>query len=258
MILTGGEMTGAAVATTLIGSHRVTADPDDMLLHYALGEIPCYVSGEGSEVAWCRHSHRGVHLLSEIKVPKSQRRYVFSPRFEFRIDSAFEEVVRECADLSRTGFTWITPALIEGYVRLHRLGFAHSYEAWAEGRLAGGCFGVHVGAWVSVESMFHHEAHASKAAYGRALQHFKERGVSLVDSNPVADPARNYGEEWLPQWQFEERLRSAMARPLSLIDGGPTPLLPAPVRRLLGLARVVRKVTGRAMPTPERTPAEAP
>lgn len=247
-------MTGAAVATTLIGSHRVTADPDDMLLHYALGELPCYVDGEGSEVAWCRHSHRGVHLLNEITVPKSQRRYVFSQRFEFRIDTAFDEVVRQCADLSRTGFTWITPDLIEGYGRLHRLGFAHSYEAWADGKLAGGCFGVHVGGWVSVESMFHHESHASKAAYGRALQLFKERGAMLVDSNPVSDPARNYGEEWIPQWRYEELMRGAMAQPVALTDDGLMPMLPASVRSLFGLARVMRKVTGRALPP--RTPVQ--
>lgn len=236
------EVNVLAVASTLVGSDRITADPYDMLAHYALGDIPCYVAGEGSDVAWIRQSHRGVHLLEEITIPKSQRRYVMSPRFEFHINRAFGEVVAGCADTSRTGFTWIGPELVETYTKLHEMGFAHSFEAWCDGELAGGCFGVQIGSYMSVESMFHRASHASKAAYGRGLMLLKERGFLLVDSNPCDDSSRNYGEEWVAQWRFEELLREAIERPASLWPNQDPLPLPPKVKRILPLARVVRSL----------------
>jgi Leu/Phe-tRNA-protein transferase len=91
--------------------------------------------------------------------------------------------------------------------------------------------------------MFHRVSHASKAAYGRALVHLKEREFVLVDSTPVKDPSRNYGEEWIPQWRFEELLREALAKSVSFTDDRPAPLLPPSVRRMLPLRRAVRKLT---------------
>ena len=231
----------------MITSDRITADPYDLLAHYALGDMPGYVGEAGSPVRWLCEPHRGVHLLGEIAVPSGQRRYVFSPKFEFRIDAAFADVVRACADREQT---WILPELIDGYCRLHEMGFAHSYEAWQDGRLVGGCFGVHIGAYASVESMFHRVSHASKAAYGRALTHLKARGFSLVDSNPVKDASRNYGEEWVPRWKFDGLLRHAIERPTSIADGGRAPVLPPRVRHLLPLRRMVRKVSERIAGAP--------
>lgn len=231
-----------AITPGLVGSERITADPYDMLTHYALGELPCYVAGEGSDVAWVHSAHRGVHLLREISIPKSQRRYVFSPRFEFRVDCQFYEVVRACANTSRTGFTWITPELIQAYQKLHEMGFAHSFEAWCEGKLAGGCFGVQIGAYMSIDSMFHRISHASKAAYGRGLILLKERRFTLVDSNPCTDTSRNYGEEWIAQWRFEKLLRDAIDRPATLSDERAPLALPIKVKVTLPLGRVVRSL----------------
>jgi leucyl/phenylalanyl-tRNA--protein transferase len=223
----------------LASSPTISADPNDILAHYALGDMPCFLGDEGTPVEWVAHPHRGVHLLKDVAVPRGQRRYVFSPRFEFRCDTAFDEVLRACAT-RRTGRSWILPAFVDGYSKLFEMGFAHSYEAWQDGELAGGCFGVHIGAYASVESMFYRVSHAGKAAYGRALLHLKQRGFLLVDSNPVADVSRNYGEEWIPQWQFERLLRHAIGVPVSLDDGRPAPRLPAKVRMILPVARVMR------------------
>lgn len=223
----------------------VSDDPCDMLLHYCLGDQAGYTNGEGSPTAWYRTRHRGVHLLNSIPVPKSQQRYVFSPQFEFRIDAAFERVLRSCASTQRTGFTWITPPLIEGYLKLHGMGFAHSFEAWCDGELAGGCFGVQIGAYHSIESMFYNVSHASKAAYGRALHRLKERGFTLIDSNPVADDSRNYGEEWIPHWRFEMLLKDAMGRTATLDDEMRCPELPVAMARKLPWLRLARKVRDR-------------
>jgi leucyl/phenylalanyl-tRNA--protein transferase len=218
-----------------------------MLTHYALGELPSYTNGIGSPTAWLRPSHRGVHLLGNIEFPKSQRRYILSGKFELRFDTAFREVVEACADVKRAGHTWIVPELMEGYVKLFEMGFAHSFEAWSDGQLAGGCFGVQLGGYVSVESMFYRVSHASKAAYGKLLLHLKERGFVVVDSNPVDDPSRNYGEEWIPAWRYEEILREAMGKRVSLVEGKECLELPAKIRRRLPLARLVRKVARKVL-----------
>jgi leucyl/phenylalanyl-tRNA--protein transferase len=229
------------VALRLRISSHITADPLDILTHYALGDMPSFIEKEPSPVAWVREAHRGVHLLQSVVIPKSQRRYVFSPAFEFRFDSAFEEVIRACAQRA-SGHTWILPELIEGYQRLFEMGFAHSYEAWHDGQLAGGCFGVHLGGYASVESTFYRVSNAAKIAYGRTLLHLQARGFLLVDSNPVADPALNYGEEWIPRWKFEGLLRHAIEQPVSLFEGRPFPALPRSVRRAMRMTRLIRRL----------------
>jgi leucyl/phenylalanyl-tRNA--protein transferase len=122
------------------------------------------------------------------------------------------------------------------------MGFAHSFETWQDNKLVGGCFGVHIGAFMSIESMFYRVSHASKAAYGQALMKLKERAFALVDSNPVKDVSRNYGEEWIPQWMFEGLLRRAIEIKVSIADDNPCPPIPPKVRHLLPMARVMRKI----------------
>lgn len=226
----------------MIRTSHISADPMVILRHYALGDMIGYKGDEGSPTVWSRDGHRGVHLLDEIRIPKSQKRYVLHPKFELRFNTAFDEVVSSCASLDRTGYTWITPELIAGYRALHKMGFAHSFEAWCDGQLAGGCFGVQIGGYISVESMFYRVSHASKAAYGQTLLRLKERGFKLVDSNPVKDAARNYGEQWIRQWHFEELLGPAMQAQATLADDIPCRPLPQEVQRKLPLARFVRKV----------------
>ncbi|HYE21078.1 MAG TPA: leucyl/phenylalanyl-tRNA--protein transferase [Tepidisphaeraceae bacterium] len=225
----------------MLRTSRITSDPLDILRHYALGDLVGYQKNEDTPTVWQREAHRGVHLLGEVRVPKSQRRYVFHPKFELRFDTAFEAVLRACAERP-TGRSWVTPPLVDGYLALHRMGFAHSFEAWCDGQLAGGCFGVQIGSYISVDSMFYTVSNASKAAYGQALVRLKERGFTLVDSNPVSDEARNYGEEWVPQWRYEELLAAAIDGHATLADHVPCPPLPDKVRRGLPLARFVRKV----------------
>src|SRR5947209_8903514 len=103
----------------VLPSRRVTADPLDILWHYATGYMPDFLNGKSGPVGWVRWPHRGVQFLDKFKIPRKQKSYVLSPQFELRFDSAFEEVVRACADVHRHaiadgpagGQTWITPAL---------------------------------------------------------------------------------------------------------------------------------------------------
>jgi leucyl/phenylalanyl-tRNA--protein transferase len=222
----------------------VRAEPWHILWHYANGRMPDFVNKQDGPVGWVRWSHRGIQPLDDIQIPEGQRRYVFSKKFVLKFDERFEDVVRATADPSRFGKTWITPELIDGLVRLNKLGYAHSFEAWdvATDQLAGGVWGLQIGGFITASSMFTRVANATKFAYGQALLHLKARGFSFVDTGMVPEHLVNYGSRYLPSWRFEEMLRGELNRPLTIADGLASPTLPGRLRCALGLARAVRGV----------------
>ena len=129
---------------------------------YTVGVFPMGVGEHGAEpIGWWSPDPRGVLRIGELKVSRSLRKAL--PRFEVRIDTAFDEVVRACADPGREG-RWITPEIASAYGALHDAGWAHSVEAWQHGRLVGGLYGVAIGGLFAGESMFHSVRDASKAA----------------------------------------------------------------------------------------------
>ena len=225
----------------------VGEDPLEMLWQYASGRFPSFLDDEHTPVVWKCYSHRGIQRLDEIRIPKGQRRYVFSDKFEVRFDTAFEQVLRHCADPGRDTVRWLTPPLVKAYLALYELGFAHSFEAWQDGRLVAGGFGVQVGGIINAESMFHLVSNACKAAWGQFLFRCRDRGYSLVDVIGVADHHVKYGEEHVPQWQFEEMLRSHLGERPSLTDERPTPPLPLQIRASLPVARGWRALKRRVL-----------
>ncbi len=228
----------------------VLPDPRHLLWNYASGRMPDFINGQEGEVGWVAWNHRGLQPLDDIQIPDSQKRYVFSKKFELRFNTAFEEVVRATADPTRFGKTWITPDLIAGLIALHRLGHAHSFEAWTtdsstplgSNQLAGGVWGIQIGGFITASSMFHRVPNATKAAYGRALIHLKERGFSLVDTGMVPDHGVHYGSRYWPRWQFEKRLRSLIEEPRTLLDSLKPPLLPAGMLLRLKASRTLQAI----------------
>src|SRR5688572_874299 len=108
----------------------------NILWHYALGYLPDFYNKQSGPVGWCRWSHRGVQFLDKVVIPRKQKPYVFSPKFELKFNQRFEEVLEECANPKRDGIqkrageSWMTPELVKGLNELHRLGYAHSFETW--------------------------------------------------------------------------------------------------------------------------------
>src|SRR5260221_6953047 len=182
----------------MLSSARVSDDPVSILWHYLCGHMVNWLNGVSGPVDWTDGSHRGVQYLDKVQFPRKQKRYIFSPQFEIRYNTAFEEVVRGCADPSREGKTWVSEELIRGLIALNKMGFAHSYEAWHDGKLAGGGFGVQLGSMISCDSMFHRVSNASKSAYGQTLLHLQKPGFKLADTNGAADHPVNYREEAPP------------------------------------------------------------
>jgi leucyl/phenylalanyl-tRNA--protein transferase len=224
---------------------KITADPMDILWHYAGGKMPFWINGTDGPIGWVRGTHRGVQQLDRVNIPKSQKRYVHSPRFEVRYNTAFEEVVRACADIRREGKTFIVEELIQGYVALNKLGFAHSYEAWCGDKLAGGGYGMQLGSLLTIDSLFHRESNAAKAAYGQTLLRMRERGFRLMDTNVVSPHMVNYGEEWMPMWEYEKNLRACLKESPSLTDERSYPALPWKIRYGLAVHRLIRKVSNK-------------
>ena len=136
-------------------------DPGTLLAAYSAGLFPMPAATDSDELGWFSPVERGVLPLEGLRVSRSLRRSARD--FEIRVDSAFDEVVAQCGCRDRPD-GWITPAFAQAYGKLHRLGWAHSIEAWRGDRLAGGLYGVSIGGLFAGESMFHRETDASKVA----------------------------------------------------------------------------------------------
>lgn len=227
-------------------SRRVSSDPIDILWHYAIGYMPDFLDGKSGPVGWVRWPHRGVQMLDQFKIPRKQKSYILSPQFELKINTAFEEVVRACADVNRhvmkdgVGETWITPELIEGLIKLHRMGHAHSYEAWMEGRLVGGTFGIQLGGLVTMISLFHRVSNASKAAAGRAMMELRDRGFTLIDIGMVPQHQVDFGSEWLPRWKYEAMLPKLIGQKISISNEHPVRPVPMAIRLGMPCVRAYR------------------
>src|SRR6478609_9787492 len=140
----------ARTTQTPPGSPRGIIPPELLLHGYRLGVFPMGMR-EG-HIEWFSPDPRAILPLQEFKIPHGLRRTLAKRKFEVRINAAFGEVMRACADREET---WITSEIVASYEKLNELGHAHSVEAWHEGKLAGGLYGVAIGGAFFGESMFH-------------------------------------------------------------------------------------------------------
>jgi len=151
-------------------------EPETLLHAYSSGLFPMPVGRR--RLGWWSPDPRGVIPLEGLKVSRSLRKAC--RRFEVRVDQRFDDVMRACGDPRRPN-GWITEPFLRAYGRLHRLGFAHSVEAYEGGRLVGGLYGVSLGGLFAGESMFHHVTDASKVALVALVHHLRLGGFHLLD-----------------------------------------------------------------------------
>jgi leucyl/phenylalanyl-tRNA--protein transferase len=164
---------------------------------------------------WWSPDPRAIIELDAFHVSQRLERTVRSGRFEVTLDRDFAEVIHGCATAQHRGRrnnTWITPAMIEAYQRLHKLGHAHSVEAWHEGRLAGGVYGVALRAAFFAESMFYRVRDASKVALVHLVRHLAARGYLLLDIQQLTPHTERMGAVEIPRSEFLHRLGSALRR----------------------------------------------
>jgi len=186
-------------------------NPDELLLAYRLGVFPMAETRDDLDVLWVRPKTRCILPLNGFHVPKRLARTIRGDRFEIRCDTVFEEVVRRCAAAGpQRQDSWINPAIFDVFKILHERGHAHSVETWEGGELAGGLYGLSIGAAFFGESMFSLRTDASKVALVHLAARLKHGGYRLLDAqfpNPHLD---QFGALDIPEEEFEVLLEQAL------------------------------------------------
>lgn len=188
--------------------------PQRLLAAYAQGIFP-WPAGEDWPILWYSPDPRMVLVPAALHIANSLRKILKKRPFEIRFDTAFASVIRACATVPRPGQagTWITTDMLQAYCLLHELGFAHSAEAWADGELVGGLYGVSLGAAFFGESMFTRRPNASKVAFVHLVQHLQAWDFHLVDCQMYTAHLARFGAVLWPRKRFLQALDRALQQP---------------------------------------------
>lgn len=190
--------------------------PGTLLAAYRRGLFPMHLDRRARLLGWWSPDPRGILPLDRFRPSRSLRRS--SRRFEVRVDTAFREVIAACAAPRPTGGHWIHPAIVDAYTDLHRLGWAHSVEAWDRdtGALAGGLYGVAIGGLFAGESMFHRATDASKVALAGLVDLLAAdaRPGRLLDVQWVTPHLASLGAVAVPAAAYQRLLAEALELPL--------------------------------------------
>jgi len=181
-----------------------------LLLAYSMGIFPWY--SDGSPILWWSPDPRLVLIPGDLKVSRSLRQVLKKGIFTVTMNTAFEEVIRNCAEISREGQqgTWITGEMIDAYIRLHRAGYAHSVESWQNGELAGGLYGIALGKAFFGESMFAKKSNASKAAFVTLVENLHTLHYHFIDCQVATAHLRSLGAKEITRKKFLQMLKKAL------------------------------------------------
>ena len=181
-----------------------------LLLAYRSGIFPWTVD----PITWWSPDPRAIFEMDGFHISRSLEKVLKKKIFKFTTDQAFRDVMEGCAE-SAPGRpeTWITPEFVAAYCALHAQGYAHSLECWQGGRLVGGIYGVCSGGFFAAESMFHRVSNASKVALFYLLEHLRERGFALFDTQILTPITRQLGGKNIARNDYLRRLGEAVELP---------------------------------------------
>ena len=182
-------------------------EPALVINAYAQGIFP--MADELGRIRWYAPDPRAILEHSNLHISRSLRATIRKGIYEIRMDTAFEEVMHSCANRKET---WINEEFIKTYTYLHLAGVTHSVEAWKDGRLLGGLYGVALGAAFMGESMFSYATDASKVCLVALVEHLKERGYVLHDTQFTTPHLETLGVTEIPRRIYEKRLKEALRR----------------------------------------------
>ncbi len=187
--------------------------PERLLLAYTKGIFPWYA--ENLPILWHSPDPRMIMTTRDLVVQRSLRKAIKRRPYELKLDTAFGEVLRGCAEVPRPGQsgTWLIPEMVDAYTRLHELGFAHSIEAWHRDELVGGLYGVSLGAAFFGESMFARAPDASKIAYVACVRQLDAWNVGLIDCQVHTEHLERFGAYEIPRLEYLELLKRALDEP---------------------------------------------
>ena len=182
--------------------------PQRLLLAYQSGIFPWF--NEEDPICWWSPDPRFVLFPEELKLSKSMQVVIRKKEFEFSVNKAFKEVITHCKKVYRhgQGGTWITDEMQEAYICLHQMGFAHSAEAWNNGKLVGGLYGIRLGDLFFGESMFSHQSNASKFAFINYVQQLQKENVQLIDCQLHTNHLESLGARMIDRVAFKKYLEN--------------------------------------------------
>lgn len=190
--------------------HRIP--PDLLLRAYSTGVFPMAESADDPEVFWVQPEMRGVIPLHAFHIPKSLAKIVRQGRFEIRFDHDFLAVIDACAEQrEERPSTWINAPIRESYAELFRRGHCHTVEAWRQGHLVGGLYGVSLGRAFFGESMFSRETDASKVCLVHLVERLRQRGFVLLDTQFTTEHLKRFGAIDVPRQRYEQLLADAVS-----------------------------------------------
>lgn len=187
--------------------------PERLVAAYSVGIFPWPIE-EGRPITWFSPDPRFVLKAEDLHIPKSLEKTLRKNLFTYTVDKAFSEVIHSCASVPRPGQdgTWITDDLEKGYCELQRRGLAHSFEAWKDGKLAGGFYGVAIGNCFFGESMFARDPDASKCAFATFARKLFNAGVPWIDCQVYTDHLARFGAKEIPRSEYLSLLNAEMRK----------------------------------------------
>lgn len=181
--------------------------PDTLLQAYSNGIFPWSVH----PISWWSPDPRAIFELATFRLSKRMQRMFRNGDLTFSMDRCFTRVMEGCAAAAPgRESTWISKEFIEAYTKLHRLGYAHSAEAWLGEELVGGVYGVAIGGFFAGESMFHTRTNASTLCLNFLIEHLRHRGFDLFDSQVISPHTAHLGAIEIPRAAYLERLKVAL------------------------------------------------
>jgi leucyl/phenylalanyl-tRNA--protein transferase len=185
--------------------------PEVLLKAYACGIFPMAESADDPSLFWVEPERRGILPLDHFHVPRRLARTVRADRFTMRVDTAFDQVLDACAAPARgRRKTWINARIRRLYGELFARGHCHSVEAWRDGRLVGGLYGVTLRRAFFGESMFHREADASKVCLVHLVARLKRGGFALLDAQFLTEHLATFGAIEIDRAEYQRRLAAAL------------------------------------------------
>lgn len=192
-------------------SDQMLLTPEILLSAYSQGLFPMSESVDDPDFFWVSPETRGIIPLDEFHIPRSLKKVISQQRFEIRINTSFDKVMDECARATDTRpSTWINKIILNAYQQLHKIGHAHSVEAWRDDQLVGGLYGVSLRAGFFGESMFSRETDASKVCLAYLVKHMKTLNYKLLDTQFTTDHLKRFGAIDIPNEEYLDLLSAAM------------------------------------------------
>lgn len=187
--------------------------PERLILAYSQGVFPWYA--ENLPILWHSPDPRMVMTTGDLVIQRSLRKQIRRAPYRLALDTAFEQVLMGCSEAPRPGQTgtWLIPEMVDAYLELHELGFAHSIEAWRGDTLVGGLYGVSLGAAFFGESMFTKAPDASKIAYSAIVRQLELWQIGLIDCQVHTDHLERFGAHEVPRAHYLELLKVALDEP---------------------------------------------